>query len=251
MASYTISESVIGIPLFVPDAHNFFSIEAAGMPNGDPCLVVHGDVNRDYKAFMNAPALSPDIFRETKVYNAAAAPVSLVFWIKMASYTGLVSPSAHRPDQTLISCSNGLWAPTNDISTVDSGNSVFNIEATNDGIQFINPIPNATTDDYVGKKTTALGTTWRMITVVKWETAGNAISLYLDDEVTATSTTVVEGSTTSSPKTMTDAKLCIGAYSDNGSCNGAPVEWRVGKISAHAEALNATQRALLYNAMTA
>lgn len=55
MANYTIPEEVIGIPLFVPEANDYFSIEPAGMPNGDPCLVVHGDVSRDYKAYQVAP----------------------------------------------------------------------------------------------------------------------------------------------------------------------------------------------------
>ena len=59
MASANLPEQIIGTPLFIPSANNFFSIDAGALPNGNDCLKILGATNRDYKAYHAAPTLTP------------------------------------------------------------------------------------------------------------------------------------------------------------------------------------------------
>lgn len=68
MGAFTLPEEILGVPLWIPDAHNYFEVEDDSMPNGDPALVVRGDLSTDYKAFIRAPVLSPrNIFYTSEV----------------------------------------------------------------------------------------------------------------------------------------------------------------------------------------
>ena len=67
MASANLPEQIIGTPLFIPSANNFFSIDAGALPNGNDCLKILGATNRDYKAYHAAPTLHPDLLQADAV----------------------------------------------------------------------------------------------------------------------------------------------------------------------------------------
>ena len=256
MASYTIPESVIGVPLFVPDGNDRFSIEAGGLPNGDDCLKIAGNLGADYKAFMSAPEITPNIFRQTYSYTDTTKTASIVFWAKFTSFAGMVAPNNHRPDQTLIQCATGDWAPTAD-GNPSTGAVLWNIEAAPTHITVARPVGEPTTNDYHGCFSDTVTTgDWHMFTVVLGynESSGSlswrSTEIYIDDNVSNTSTMNYETST-SGNLNLSNAKFCIGSYSDQGDCQSAAIEWYLGKFSVHAGYLNPTERALLYNAMTA
>lgn len=83
MGAFTLPEEIIGIPLWVPDANNYFQIEEDSMPNGDPALVINGAVNDGYKAILAAPTLSPhDIFNTGDTLVGRAFSMSC--WLKLS-----------------------------------------------------------------------------------------------------------------------------------------------------------------------
>src|SRR5262245_44048014 len=79
MASYTLPEEITGIPLYVPNAYDQFSIVSGGMPNGDNSLRIRGDISQSYRAFQQAQTLTPNIFLDR------AAEWAVTFWFKCAS----------------------------------------------------------------------------------------------------------------------------------------------------------------------
>lgn len=249
MASYTIPESVLGIPLFVPTTNDYFSITAGGMPNGDDHLSIAGATSSNYKAMMNAPELDAGSNCFNRVtYYTESIEWSIVVWLKFDSFTGMVDGDG-RYDQILCGVHNAEWSPTlNGNPDYLDGNWSF--QAVANGVQFFRPNGRATTADAEYHRINGLSTaTWYMFTMTVGPTASTGL-LYLDDEVTSseTSDSIV---TSVGGTTLTDAKFCIGAYSDTGVPDGAAIDWHMGKFSVHDHILNSTERALLYNAMTA
>src|SRR5262245_27474684 len=76
MATYTIPEEVIGIPLYVPSAYDRFAVETSAMPNGDSCLRIDGNLG-SYRAFQAAQTITPKIF-----LSRTAGPWACTFWVK-------------------------------------------------------------------------------------------------------------------------------------------------------------------------
>lgn len=257
MASYTIPEHVIPGELFVPDGHDYFSIESGGLPNGDDCLVVHGDVSTDYKAFQPAPALSPDMFRDKRVLCC------MTFWIKLSAITP--PGSGYRCDRTLFGVMNSSFAG----DTVTGGQ--MGTPSTGQGARGFNNITwlvVATGATSIGifrarnqysfgnggsiqaASVTIPEDTWTMVTFRLDASDGQQAKYALNDDVEYVNTTTSDFG--SDIAQASNPYFCIGAYSDANPTNvtGRDGEWRLGKLAFWDHALNATERALLFKAMT-
>ena len=82
--AYTIPETIVGVPLFVPDTHNTISLEAAGMPNGNPCLRVRGDSDPDFLMFHRGKQTPTKLQQWTDTIVSDTTGISMTFWIKVA-----------------------------------------------------------------------------------------------------------------------------------------------------------------------
>lgn len=229
MASYTIPEDVIGVPLFVPSAYDFFSIETAGMPNGDNCLKIHGATSSDYKAFLPAQVVSPPLF--TNRTAAVGQNWSMVYWFKGPS----AAPSTSKGIGTLFSPMNASCnAPTLGTDNNYVWHSHIYLQGGVPNMGFARAA-NVTNWAYAAN-------TWFMVTVV---VQGSNTNVYINDALTNISASSAAISTTLNGNNF----FCIGSYSDQGTMNGWNQDWYLGKLSFHDHALNSTERALLYQAM--
>lgn len=227
MASYTIPEEVIGVPLFVPDAHDFFEIASGAMPNGDDCLRIRGDISADYKAFQPAPSTSPNIAENLTVW-------AMTFWINCpsANVGSAMFICLENQNSTGFGSASGLlWH----ISTATTSPNTTGLRArrgtSGTGGQYFEAYASGVRDG-----------TWHLVTV-NFAAASNPGTIWLDDAATAaaTATQGAGGSLAS------NYFLCIGGY--GGSNRGVPLDYKLGKLAFHDHQLNATERALLYNAM--
>lgn len=242
MASYEIPEEIIGVPLFVPDGHDYFSIESGGMPNGDDCLVVHGDVSPYYKAFQPAPSVSPDLFRDR-----TAGGWAMVFWFRGGLVTVVGTPFS--PLNAVIAVTSSTFTGNTvggNANTSGYGRQtgatgiVWGVGASNNSLGFGRPVTSQVTANW---GTTITDNQWHMLVLNR--NSNNSFALYKDNDATAVDT--MTGSTASGA--ASDPFLCIGSYSDNGDCQGRPGEYRLGKLSFHDHVLDQTERSLLWNAM--
>jgi hypothetical protein len=226
MPSYTIPEEIVGVPLFVPSANDFFSVDVGGLPNGEDCLLISGGTNRNYKAFMEAPTLTPNVFRSKTAVH------SQVFWLKApVAVTSNSNAGEHimmcvqevTDPQTNPAFSTGTWC-------IGAGGNVGRI-------QFKQGVSGLSLN-IEGARTAG----WKMVTITN---NGTTIATYLDDvEAAAASGSIAGGAVTA-----TGLVLCIGAYSDVGSVNSYEHDWRLGKWQFFDHVLNATERAILYHTM--
>jgi hypothetical protein len=273
MASYNIPESIIGVPLFVPDGNDFFSIEAAGMPNGDSCLVVHGDVSTNYKAYVAAQTVAPAIFT-----NRYSGPWAMTFWIK-SSNVAHGANSGYRSDAVIFGVMNataangsaGAYAGT--IATQPAGIGSGPILIPDIG-WVVCAQGGTTPHNTVGfiKQTTYRGSTggggsssnasaaapqdtWTMVTVNVGLFVNNSVpgvaTIALNDQASVVGGTA--GGYNSAITWPSDPYFCIGAYSDSDGTeiDGRAGEYRLGKLAFHNHELDQTERSLLYNAMVA
>lgn len=234
MPSYTIPEEVIGIPLFVPEDNNYFTIEDPGLPNGDPCLVVNGAVSTNYKAFQPAQTLTPDCFK------SRTPEWAMTFWFKCSSTTD-PSSSFAGISHTLM----GVQTAAGPSSYSDVTNYVWNWGVNNAaGTPRISCCMNSG-----GSASYAVGVrdgNWHLITLnVTSSGSGNNHTMYVDGN-----TTGVSAAKSGVPGT-TGMFFSIGAYGAHANSQGYNQQWRIGKLAFHAAMLNETERQLLYNTMFA
>lgn len=226
MPSYTIPEEIVGIPFFVPSANDFFSVDVGGLPNGEDCLIIHGDTSRNFKAFMEAPTLTPNVFKSKTAVH------SQVFWLKAPT---TVTSNANAGEHIMMCVQEPTDGQTN--PSFSSGTWCIGAGGNTGRIQFKQGV-NGLSLNVDGARTGG----WKMITITN---NGTSCSVYLDDVEAAVATGAIAGTAV----TATGLMVCIGAYSDIGSVNGYEHEWRLGKWSFHDHVLNATERAILYNTM--
>jgi hypothetical protein len=254
MASYTIPEEIIGVPLFVPDAHDFFSIGAGEMPNGDDCLVVHGDVSPDYKAFQVAPVLSPNIFYD-RTYNTVLNNMSIVFWLKCSpitfsgsgynqsimfapmQYTAAPSSITDPEWMRSVGGSGANWVVHSGVSGANQP-TIYKRSASSGG---------GASADFSWWTSDIPTDTWTQIVM----TPGTDVDsgLWVNDEAVRRASWTASGDGTFATLTVPNQFFTIGSFSDHPNLQGRADEWRIGKLSFHAGKLNLTQRSLLYNAM--
>lgn len=249
MTTFTIPEEVIGIPLWVPTTNDFFTVEAAGMPNGDPALVVHGDVNDTYKAFMQAPVMSPvDVFNVGDMF--AARQWSMSCWIKLNANLG-VSGSG----DVMLGCSTynatGLFAGSRNLQAP----LLLGPNATS-GFQYFREVLNNVASPTSAQAILAANATgwscfqsyWHML-VFNMQTVGSFDpqgSVMLDTYENAFG---FDGSGGTSPSGSYGGPryLHVGAYNNGGT--GRADEWRLAKWAFHDHILSAAERLLMYQTM--
>lgn len=245
--SFAIPESVLGIPLFVPTAYDQFQVEAGGLPNGDPCLKVKGNVSNAYRAFQMLPAATPAVFSN----GAGTFGWAINFWYKPTVATlppgggkseilfGVGNASQVGPDA---GAGWNFGGPSG-----DSGNTFWCVMMTTAGIAFaryLNGVGNTSGATYSGQIAPVVGA-WNMYTINVPASPG-AITAYLNGAASGSA-----GSAQSAKGNITAANayyFSIGGYGLG--CVNRPSEWRIGKLSFHDHILNATERSLLYTAMT-
>jgi hypothetical protein len=269
MASVTIPEEIVGIPLFVPSSNNFFSVESGGLPNGEDCLKVLGGTSRDYKAFQNAETLVPDVFR------SVLSRWSMTFWYKASNITGA---STDGINQFLMGVMNNLYAPSISAPSVaafaGNANVIWAITASpgnsvsGNRIQFSMWLTSSfgpTVHYGIFLDTPLTAGSWNLITItveclaVGGSTYGLGGNLYIDDSPTAAAS---HGNANgvgypglpsrfgTSPPISPVLYFSLGSYSDGGAANGRDGDWYLGKLAFHDHILNATERASLFLAMT-
>jgi hypothetical protein len=248
MASFQLEENVIGIPLFVPDAYNFFSIDPGGMPNGDDCLIIHGDVNTSYKAFQRAQTVSPNLF-VSKDYATVLTQMAIVFWIKSSPVT--ISGSGLNTAIIMSVMLNTAAPSSTSSSTWMQDASVWTIAASSTGTNQLG-MYKITAASGGGSGGQFLATpptdTWTMVTMNPSQATDGGI--YLNDNASPTQAWSTSGNGTFPTTSVANCFFSLGSYANHANLSGRSGEYRLGKLSFHDHHLNATERALLYNAMT-
>lgn len=226
MASFTIPEDIVGIPLFVPDAYNQFSVVAGGMPNGDDCLRVRGDLG-DYKAFIPAPDITPNWFRSRQ------AGGSMTFWFKSSDATSGSDQQDVIMGSMRYDCNTTNPFNSNQTNFAwmigASGTTGMRVAASS-GTQAI-----AWTDCRDGN--------WHLICM---QQTSNVYRIYVDDNVGNSGASTVD--TTPAPD-QTAQFFCIGSYSDGSNMGSWDGDFQIGKIGVHDHLLTQTERSMLYNTM--
>lgn len=264
MATNTLPETVLGIDLFIPSAHNYFSVDSGGLPNGDSCLVVHGDVSRNYKAFIQAPVLSPDVFLNR--INSTGT-WSMSFWFKGSNITY----STVANSQVLFGVMTSRFTETGVLPRGGSVDWMWSISATTGTAGTSNPIRFRKPRCYGGGSPSyaewsgfASPPPDKWIFVVIEQTVSSASSssgggapcfiwTRAEDQVTETSNSCSAGSIGSAasnlPNYADEQYFCIGAYSSESPIQSRDGEWRLGKLAFHDHILSLTERAMLFNSM--
>lgn len=249
MASYTIPEDVIGVPLFVPDGHDYFSIATAAMPNGDDALAVAGATSTDYKAFQPVQSVTPPIF-DGRLTLGQSYCMSL--WIRVQD------PGANTNNAPILTCEtlNGNKSTGSDISA----SSTFWLALSRTTTPRLIHYRRQGNNDISASPTAILSAfnTWFLIcvnvTVYELNTRTLITEICVNDDPNPASLQDGGGTSTSGfdPEPY---YFCIGSYSDVDAPffdqGGAPIDFEIGKLAFFDHALNATERALLYLSMTA
>lgn len=269
MSSYTLSEEIVGVPLFVPTDYDYFSIETAGLPNGDDCLKVLGATNRNGKAFQPAQVVSPNLFK-----TRTAAGWAMVFWLKVPTSiagSGLTNGNYGRMADTFMSVSSPTLigtGPNGDGSAgdysrapgnpygLDGREYIWAVAAGSSGstrnrLAYIAPRNEsgvaAGNSAYALADNVAFDNAWHMWTL---NVGAGAVEWYKDNQSTPPGGGTMDPVDTANMSIPTNLFFCIGGgYA--AVQTGPAVDWFIGKVSFHSHVLNATERGLLYNAMTA
>jgi hypothetical protein len=230
MASVNIPEEIIGVPLFVPSANNFFQIDVGGMPNGDDCLSVLGATSRDHKAFMPAPATTPAI-------GVDGTRFAMSFWIS--------GPTSGWLDSIIMSIENA--SASADPANTSSSNRVMSLYASAANGQLsisrgsiVGGSQGARYRFFAGCGQMPGPADWRFV-VINFPSNETGFT-WNDDNVVATGSDYQDLALA-----VGDQFLSIGGYAN---AIGANVDYRIGKIAFHDDWLDATQRLALFNAMT-
>lgn len=253
MASYTIPEEITGIPLFVPDLYDQFTILEEGLPNGDDCLTVFGNLSQSYKAYQATQVLVPNLFRTR--YDG---PWAVSFWFKGANIPHGTDPGS----QVIFGVQNcfadgGLTTDTNWTISCTAQSA-----ATANRIRFHQRRVNPTTSggSYDGSVVIAENT-W-VFCVLNHPLQGSGGSgtgatafIYTravgSSEVATSCTNSSSGGGSIGTALGADQMFCVGAYSNVNVSKGRLGQWYIGKLSFHNHELTLSERQALYNAMTA
>jgi hypothetical protein len=231
MASVNIPEEIIGVPLFVPSANNFFQIDVGGMPNGDDCLSVLGATSRDHKAFIPAPSLTPDILAQN-------VPWGLSFWIS--------GPTSGWTQYSIIMSVETSLANTTPYTPTVQRPIVLYTGSTAGQLQFMRSTLNSSSYIFQVTALTIMPgpANWAFI-VIDVPPAGQTGYAWNDD-----GTAPLSSDSQSNPggAAAADQFLSIGGYAN---AIGANVDYRIGKLAFHDHHLTQTERLLLYNGMVA
>lgn len=243
MASFTMPEEVLGIPLWVPSQYNYFQVEEDAMPNGDPCLVVNGAVSDQYKAFMAAPTLSPDDIFNTGEPNPSEWSMSC--WLKLSALS--VSGSGDIMLGVSTKASNGVFADDRNL-----GHPILFGPAGTTGYQFFREVRNNIASPTSAR---AVLVTGELITFLDYwflfvfnltntGTVTGAVYLdtYVDAQASDTASTGIAGSAF-----LSGRYLHLGAYHNGGA--GRADQWRIGKWAFHDHALTAAERSSMWHEM--
>ena len=257
MTAFTIPETIIPGALYVPGANNYFDINPTGMPDGQPSLIVRGDVNRNYKAFQRAPLVTPNLFRERRT----AAVWSMAFWVKAGNISAGVA--GHHSDQVMFGSMSYL---------AGNGRSPAGVITHRPGLMpedggSLGSIPGM---EWVvcavgnGGSNCQIGFIRQQAYVANFSEAGQGIHITFTltpgawhqiviNVPDATSTNIPTGFNNGTPVNGTysnvgaggpndlghtgNAYFCIGSYSDTVNFNGRDGEWELGKLSFHSRHL--------------
>lgn len=246
MTSLVLPEEILGLPLYVPSANNYFEIEAGGMPNGDPCLKVRGDLSRDYRAVMTAPTLSKDICNAGD--TSASFEWSMSCWVKMSV---LSTPPTN---DIMFGCSNysataaGLFGNTRNTNVP----FLFGMNATTGAVWFREVINNVVSPNDAKCIQAALSMNYLadhwVLLVFNHNNTGSVIqcNIYADTIVTA-----LVGDTAGNglgpnpfigPRLLHIGPASVGAQGRNDV-------WRMGKWAFHDHILTLSERQAMWQAM--
>lgn len=248
---FTIPEDVLGVPLYVPQQHNYFEIEDGGMPNGDACLVIRGDLSTDYKAFMRAPIMTP-----SDICNLGDLTLqdewAMSCWFKLSNLTGTPVDSA-----MMLGCSGySSSAPASWTADRNPG-FPFALMATNtvNTVRWARePLNNIASP--ASSKTMIMTPSFQLfqdywflvvinITVVPLTSVTS--SIFMDTYNNALTSDSAGGSAPGGSYSGVPRYLHIGAY-HNGGVGRADV-WRMGKWAFHDHALTIAERLAMWQAM--
>lgn len=248
MTSFHIPEEIIGVPLFVPGVYeSAFEIVAGGMPNGDDCLRVKGDVNSNAKAVQIAPVLSPNIFwlGETP---GAVDDWAMSCWLKLPS--GMSGSG-----RILLGCSN--YNDSGAFGNSVNRNHAFLLGTSgSDGLQFQRQTttnaasPASTLNVWINGSSllTLNNHKDRWLQLVMNFGPSNAGALFIDAYANEAYSDTFGG-------TLLSGVLNAGQYLHLGpfgpTHTGLTLPWEIGKWAFHDHALSWTERSLMYNVMMA
>lgn len=243
MASFTMPEEVLGIPLWVPARYNYFQIEDDAMPNGDPCLVVNGAVSDTYKAFMAAPTLSPDNIFNTG--DAAGTDWAMSCWLKLSALGASGSGDIMLGVSTRTS--NGAFVNDRNV-----GHPILLGPSGTTGYQFFREVLNNVSSPasaracLVSGEWVAFQDYWFLF-VINVSVSGGLVTTaayldsYADAQASDSASQGISGSYS------TGRYLHLGAYHSGGV--GRADQWRIGKWAFHDHALTAAERQSMWSEM--
>lgn len=249
MTTFTIPEDILGIPLFVPTIYDFFDIENPGMPNGDACLVVRGDLNDGYKAFIPAPVFAePHNFFHTSDL-LTGRQWSMSCWLKLENLAVSSTEGLMLGCSTQYSTSNA-WA--------DNKNTTFPfalvVSGTNGFRVFREPLNNVASPNHF-KVNNFVGS-WQafqkywFLFVITQQTTGSfvqTVNAYMDTYPGAIAGDAEASGTAPSGSYQSPRYLHIGAYHAGGVGRGDL--WRIGKWAFHDHVLTHAERIAIWQAM--
>lgn len=236
-----ITEVIEGVPLFASGSDDQFEIEAAGMPNGDDCLLVRGDLSTDYRAFADlAGAFTPDITAQVPFGG------TIIVWLKLDAISDLGSPITTA--NTIMGCMD-VDAPLHDVSSFTTSGSVVSWVLAAGGVDGLDIEFGSSWKSSGGTKQgrgairTLTADTWHMVAV---SYDGIAIAMSIDGDAYSGS---VGSSTTTASSSSGSTEFGIGPRSTEAGVAGRPGQWRLGKLSFHDHVLTTPDLQQLYTAM--
>lgn len=244
MPSYNIPETVVGTDLFVPESDDQFTVNVGGLPNGDDCLTIHGDVDQGYRAYQGAQTVAGNPFTSRTDFNW-----SMSFWYKSEALP--VSPgSGYRCDNTLFGVMNANYQPATPGQIDTSYGTGYNhnilwamVSVGTTGLGFIRPLNGSTYG--AGPLTLSVASLtpgWHHI-VVNITNASRG-QMFVDATLVSD-----DSSGNMAGGGISNGFFSLGAYSQLTGVAGRGAEHDIGKLYFHNHALSETERQTLYTAM--
>ena len=234
-----ITEVLESADLFAGGADDSFEIEPGGMPNGDACLLVRGDLTQDYRAYADLSGIfTPDITDETPWSG------TIICWLKLGALGG-------------------------SLGTASTADTIMSVQASTAPLQ--NVFAENTSTSYTSWKMAAggtdgldvvFGTGWKSGGTKRWESCSQTLTadtwhqvaisykqgmgMSLDGGAYANNSW---GSRTTASSGSSATEFAIGSRSTESGVGGRAGQWRIGKISFHTGELTTSQLTDLYNEM--